>query len=171
MDRARKEELVAEMHQTFQNAATIIVTHYRGLSVTDMAQLRKDSRELGANYKVTKNRLTRRALIGTKYEIISDLFTGPTAIAYSDDPVIAAKVTVGFSNMNEKLLVIGGAIGDKALAETDVKALASMLSREELRGKIVGILQTPASGLVGVLNAPASQVARVLAARAQELNS
>ncbi|PPR74890.1 MAG: 50S ribosomal protein L10 [Alphaproteobacteria bacterium MarineAlpha3_Bin5] len=171
MDRARKEELVASMHQTFQKASTVIVTHYSGLSVTEMEQIRNNAREAGAQFKVTKNRLIKLALKGTKYEGISDLFHGPTAIAYSDDPVIAAKVTVKFSEENEKLVVIGGAVGDKALEKSDIKSLASMLSLDELRGKIVGILNAPGSKLVGVLNTPAREVIGIIEARNQQLNA
>ncbi len=171
MDRARKEELVASMHQTFQKASTVIVTHYSGLSVTEIEQIRSNARESGAQFKVTKNRLIKLALKGTKYEGISDLFQGPTAIAYSDDPVIAAKVTVNFSKENEKLIVIGGAVGDKPLNSSGIKSLAATPSLDESRGKIVGILNAPASKIVGVLNSPAREVVGVLEARTQQLNA
>ncbi len=171
MDRARKEELVASMHQTFQKASTVIVTHYSGLSVTEIEQIRSNARESGAQFKVTKNRLIKLALKGTKYEGISDLFQGPTAIAYSDDPVIAAKVTVNFSKENEKLIVIGGAVGDKSLNSSGIKSLAATPSLDESRGKIVGILNAPASKIVGVLNSPAREVVGVLEARTQQLNA
>jgi large subunit ribosomal protein L10 len=125
-------------------------------------------REAGAGYKVTKNRLAKLALAGTTYEPISDLFNGPTAIAYSADPVAAARVAVDYSKENDKLVVIGGAMGDTLLDENAVKALASLPSLDELRGKLVGMLNTPATRVAGVLQAPAGQLARVLGAYANQ---
>ena len=121
--------------------------------------------DAGASYKVTKNRLTRLALKGTKFEPLSELFTGPTAIAYSDDPVAPAKVAVDFAKGNNKLVVLGGAMGDSQLDVDGVKALASLPSLDELRGKFVGLLQAPATKLAGVIQAPSSQLARVLSAQ------
>ena len=168
MDRARKEELVASMHQTFQQAATVVVTHYSGMTVAQMEDLRKQIHDSGAKFQVTRNRLARRAIKGTKYETLATLFDGPTAIAYSDDPLSAAKVTVNFSKTNEKLTVLGGAMGEMVLDESAVKALAELPSLEDLRGKIVSLLVTPASRIVGVLSAPAGQLARALAARGEQ---
>jgi len=168
VDRGQKEELVASMHQTFEDAAMVVVTHYSGLTVSELGALRRNMLEAGASFKVTKNRLTRRAIDGTKFSPLSDMFTGPTAIAYSDDPVAAAKVAVNFAKKNEKLVVLGGALGEELLDVAGVKALASLPGLDELRAKIVGMLSTPATRIAGVLQAPGGQVARVLGAKAAE---
>jgi large subunit ribosomal protein L10 len=168
VDRTQKEDMVATLRETFDEANMVVVTHYSGLTVAEMGDLRGQMREAGASFKVTKNRLTRLALEGTKYEGISDLFTGPTAIAYSDDAVAAAKVAVKFSKENEKLIVIGGALGSEVLDIDAVKSLATLPSLDELRGKIVGMLNTPATRIAGVLQAPAGQIARVISAKSAQ---
>lgn len=168
MDRARKEELVTELNQSFGDAALVVVTQQSGMTVAESTDLRARMREAGAGYKVTKNRLAKLALAGTTYEPISDLFNGPTAIAYSADPVAAARVAVNYAKENDKLVVIGGAMGDTLLDENAVKALADLPSLDELRGKIVGMLNTPATRVAGVLQAPAGQLARVLGAYANQ---
>lgn len=165
MDRAEKESMVASLHQTFEDVSIVVVTHYSGLTVAEMGELRDQMREAGAVFKVTKNRLTRLALEGTKYQSLEEMFTGPTAIAYSVDPVAAAKAAVNFSETNNKLIVLGGALGDEQLDVNAVKSLASLPSLEELRAKIVGMISTPATRIAVVLQAPAGQVARVLGAR------
>ena len=164
MDRSRKEALVAELHQTFEDTNLVVVTQQSGLTVQEVTALRSEMREEGASFRVTKNRLAKIALQGTKFEPLTDTFTGPTAIAVSEDPVAAAKVAVEFANKNDKLTIVGGALGEKVLDVDDVKALARLPSLDELRGKIVGLLQAPAGKLVGVLNAPAGQLARVFSA-------
>ena len=168
MDRTQKEELIANLTKTFNETEMVVVTHYSGLTVAEISDLRDRIREAGAKFKVTKNRLTRLALTDTKFEGISDLFTGPTAIAYSDDPVAAAKVSVEFSKKNEKLIVLGGALGSETLDADGVKALATLPSLDELRGKIVGILKAPASKIAQVLQAPGGQVARVISAYSEQ---
>ena len=165
MDRAEKESMVASLHQTFEDVSIVVVTHYSGLTVAEMGELRDQMREAGAVFKVTKNRLTCRALEGTKYQSLEEMFTGPTAIAYSEDPVAAAKAAVNFSKTNNKLIVLGGALGDEQLDVNAVKSLASLPSLEELRAKIVGMISTPATRIAVVLQATAGQVARVLGAR------
>jgi len=165
VDRAEKKTMIASLHQTFEDASIVVVTHYSGLTVVEMGELRDQMREAGAVFKVTKNRLTRRALEGTKYQSLEEMFTGPTAIAYSEDPVAAAKAAVNFSKTNNKLIVLGGALGDEQLDVNAVKSLASLPSLEELRAKIVGMISTPATRIAVVLQAPAGQVARVLGAR------
>ena len=164
MDRSRKEALVAELHQTFEDTNLVVVTQQSGLTVQEVTALRSEMREEGASFRVTKNRLAKIALQGTKFEPLTDTFTGPTAIAVSEDPVAAAKVAVEFANKNDKLTIVGGALGEKILDVNDVKALAKLPSLDELRGKIVGLLQAPASKIVGVMNAPAGQLARVFSA-------
>lgn len=146
----------------------MVVTHYSGLTVAEITDLRDKMREAGASFKVTKNRLTRLALAGTKYEGLSDLFTGPTAIALSDDPVAAAKVATSFAKDNDKLVILGGALGEEVFDAPGVKALADTPSLDESRAKIIGLLTTPAANIVGILQAPGGQVARVIGAHARE---
>ena len=166
MDRSKKEALVAELRQTFDENELVVVTHQSGLTVAQASDLRRKMRDAGARFKVTKNRLAKIALKGTKFEHLSDVFTGPTAIAVSVDSVAAAKVAVEYANKNEKLIIVGGALGDKTLNVADVKALATLPSLDALRAKIVGLLQAPAGKLVGVTQAPAAQLARVFSAYA-----
>ena len=147
MDRAQKREAVAKLNEVFANASSVVVTQYSGLNVAEISDLRRQMRKAGATFKVTKNRLTKLALDGTPYASISDLFAGPTAIAYSDDPVAPAKVAVDFAKGNNKLVVLGGAMGDSQLDVDGVKALASLPSLDELRGKFVGLLQAPGTKL------------------------
>ena len=168
MDRTQKEELVATLNKTFDETEMVVVTHYSGLTVAEISDLRDRIREAGAKFKVTKNRLTRLALKNTKFEGISNLFIGPTAIAYSNDPVAAAKISVEFATENNKLIVIGGALGSDILDADGVKALATLPSLDELRGKIVGLLQAPASKIAQVLQAPGGQVARVISAYSEQ---
>jgi len=166
MDRLQKEALVASMNEIFGSAGSVVVTHYSGLSVSEITDLRVRMRDAEAQFKVTKNRLVRRALEGTKYEGLMPLFDGPTAIAYSNDPVAPARVAVKFAKDNDKLVVLGGALEDKVLNETEVKALATLPSLDEQRATIVGLLQAPATKIAGVLQAPAGQLARVFGAYA-----
>ncbi len=168
MDRGQKEDLVASMHQTFDDAGLVVVTHYSGLTVSELGVLRTQMRAEGASFKVTKNRLTRRAIDGTKFSGLSDMFIGPTAIAYSDDPVAAAKAAVNFAKKNDKLVVLGGALGEELLDVAGVKALAALPGLDELRAKIVGMLSTPATRIAGILQAPGGQVARVIGAKAEQ---
>lgn len=166
MDRAGKEQLVATLHRTFRESSVVIVTHYIGLTVAELGDLRAKMREAGAGLKVTKNRLAKRALVDTPYEQLDGLFTGPTAIGFATDPVAPAKVVTAFAKTNPKLVVIGGGLGRQVLDGDGVKALASLPSLGELRGQLLGMISTPASRLVGVLQAPGGQLARVLKARA-----
>ena len=168
MDRSQKEELVASLHRVFEEAAIVVVTHYSGLTVADMGDLRDRMRAEGASFKVTKNRLTRRALEGTKFQDLRDLFTGPTAIAYSENPVSAAKVAVNFAKDNDNLVVLGGACGAERLDVDRIEVLAALLSLDELRAQFVGLINAPATRIVGVLQAPAGQIARVLGAYAEQ---
>lgn len=168
VDRTQKEELVTSLHETFANAEMVVVTHNLGLTVGQMEDLRSQLREAGAQFKVTKNRLTRLALKDTKFEGIANLFSGPTCIAYSTDPVAAAKVAVKFAKGNDKFTVVGGALGKEALDVAAVQALSALPSLNELRGKLVGLLQAPATKVAGVLQAPAAQLARVCSAYASQ---
>ncbi len=156
------------MNQKFQSTTLIVITQQSGLTVAEVSDLRRKIREAGASYKVTKNRLTRLALEGTKFQGLQPLFVGPTAIAASDDPVAAAKVCVEFANQNDKLTIVGGALDGEVLDSDGIKALAKLPSLDELRGKIVGLLQAPATKLAVVTQAPASQLARVFGAYASK---
>jgi large subunit ribosomal protein L10 len=168
VDRAGKEELVAQYGGIFANAGVIVVTHYSGLSVPQLDDLRNQMAEVGGTVKVTKNRLVKLALAGTENESVSEYFTGPTAIAYSDDPVAAPKIAAKFAKENENLIILGGIMGNTALDAASVKNLASLPSLDELRGKIVGLLNAPATKVAGVLQAPAGQLARVMGAKAAQ---
>lgn len=168
MDRAKKEELVEELNGAFANAGLVVVTQQSGLTVAESTDLRRRMRNEDASFRVTKNRLVKLALVGTPYEGIADLFEGPTAIAYSDDPVAAARVAVSFSKENDKLVVVGGAMAESRLDESAVKELAALPSLDELRGKIVGLLNAPATKIAGVLQAPAGQISRLLSARSKQ---
>ena len=166
MDRGKKEALVAELRQTFDENELVVITHQTGLTVAEASDLRRKMREAGARFKVTKNRLVKLALVGTKFEHLIDDFSGPTAIAVSVDPVAAAKVAVEFATKNDKLAIVSGALGEKGLDADSVKALAKLPSLDELRGTIVGLLQAPAGKLARVTQAPAAQLARVFSAYA-----
>jgi large subunit ribosomal protein L10 len=168
VDRAKKEELVEELNGAFANAGLVVVTQQSGLTVAESTDLRRRMRNEDASFRVTKNRLVKLALVGTPYEGIADLFEGPTAIAYSDDPVAAARVAVSFSKENDKLVVVGGAMAESRLDESAVKELAALPSLDELRGKIVGLLNAPATKIAGVLQAPAGQISRLLSARSKQ---
>ena len=168
MDRSQKAETVAELNRTLGEVSVVVVTRNLGLTVAQSTDLRNKMREAGASYKVTKNRLAKIALEGTDYSGLADLLTGPVALATSADPVAAAKVVNDFAKTNDKLEIVGGAMGKQLLDVNGVKALASLPSLDELRGKIVGLLQAPASKLAAVTQAPASQLARVFKAYAEK---
>lgn len=168
MDRAQKEKTVAGLREVFESANLVVVTQFSGLTVAEATDLRSKMREAGANFQVTKNRLALRALEGTTFQDISGLFTGATAIAYSKDAVAAARVTVEYAKKNDKLVVVGGALDGDMLDVGRVKALAALPSLDELRGQLVGLIQTPATRIAGVVQAPAAQLARVLNAYAEK---
>ena len=168
MERTEKREVVTTLTGMFKDAGTIVVAHYSGLTVADMTALRAQMREAGAGVRVAKNRLVKLALEGTDAAHISDLFPGPTGIAYSQDPVAAARVATDFAKTNENLVVLGGAMGTINLDLDGIKALASLPSLDELRAKLVGMISTPATRIALVVGAPAAQVARVLNAHAEQ---
>lgn len=168
MDRAQKSEMVEQLNGVFQSAQSVVVTVNNGLTVAEVSDLRRQMRAAGAGYKVAKNRLALRAIEGTPYAGIGKLFKGPTAIAYANDPVAAAKVAVEFAKKNDKLVVVGGGMGETVLDANGVKALASLPSLDELRGKLIGLLQAPATKVAGVVQAPAGQLARVVQAFASK---
>ena len=166
MDRAQKREAVAALKQTFTETNVVVITRNLGLSVAQSTDLRNKMRDAGAAFKVAKNRLALIALEGTPYAPISDLLTGPTAIATSTDPVAAAKAAVEFAKTNDKLEIVGGAMGQTLLDANGVKALAALPSLDELRAKIVGLVQAPGTKIAQVVNAPAAKLARVFGAYA-----
>ena len=168
MDRSHKEALVTSLQKQLSDTACVVVTHQTGMTVAEVTDLRRRVRAAGASFKVTKNRLARIALTGTKFERLSALFTGPTAIAFSRDPVAAAKVAVEFANKNDKLSIVGGGLNEQQLDAAGVKALATLPSLDQLRAKLLGMLQTPATRIASVLQAPGGQVARVLGAYARK---
>ncbi len=166
MNRSEKTEAVAQLNATFNEAAVVVITRNLGLSVAQSTDLRGKMREAGASYKVAKNSLAKIALTDTQYVSLSDLLTGPTAIATSGDPVAAAKVAVEFAKTNDKLEIVGGAMGGTVLDVDGVKALASMPSLDELRAKLIGLVQAPATKVAQVVTAPAGKLARVFGAYA-----
>jgi large subunit ribosomal protein L10 len=166
MDRAQKTEFVAALNRTFSETSVVVVTRNLGLTVAQSTQLRNKMRDAGASFKVSKNRLVRIAIEGTPYTGISSMLTGPTGLATSADPVAAAKVVVEFAKTNDKLEIVGGSMGDVVLDVNGVKALAELPSLDELRAKIVGLVQAPATKIVQIVQAPAGQLARVFGAYA-----
>lgn len=168
MDRAQKEAFVQSFNADLGTAVSVVVTHYRGLTVADMESLRCEMRANGASFKVVKNRLAKRAFEGTPYTNLADLMTGPVAVAYSADPVAAAKVVDKFAKGKENLVILGGALGDKVLSVADVKALASMPSLDQLRAQLVGLISAPATRIATYTQEPAAKIARVVSARGQQ---
>ena len=171
MDRAAKKELVTELNGVFKASGVVIVAHYTGLTVAEMQKLRLQMKQAGAQVKVAKNRLAKIALDGTDVAAVAPLLKGPTVIAYSGDPVAAPKVAIDFAKTNEKFVILGGAMGTTALNPDSVKALASLPSLDELRGKLVGLIQAPATKIAQVVNAPAGKLARVFQAYADKSNA
>jgi len=168
MDRAKKAESIEELKSVFANSGTVVVTQYTGMTFVEMSELRNRLRKEGAVLKVFKNRLAQKALDGSVGEKGDALFKGPVALVYSADPVTAAKISVQYAKENDKLKIIGGIMENDVLSESGVKSLATLPSLDELRGKLVGLLQAPATKIAAVLQAPAGAVARVIAAHAEK---
>ena len=168
VDRAAKKELVAELNGVFKDTNVVVVAHYSGLTVSQMQNLRRQMKQAGASVKVAKNRLAKIALAGTGAAVIVPLLKGPTVIAYSRDPVAAPKVANDFAKTHEKFVILGGAMGKTALNPDGIKVLASLPSLDELRAKIVGLIQAPATKIAQVVNAPAAKLARVVQAYAKK---
>jgi len=166
VDRAEKKELVAELNGVFKKTSVVVVARYSGLTDAQMQKLRKQMREAGASVQVAKNRLAKIALDGTDVASIGPLLKGPTLIAYSDDPVAAPKVAVAFAKDFDKLVILGGAMGTTALNVEGVKSLATLPSLDELRAKLLGLLNAPATKIAQLSTAPAAKLARVFKAYA-----
>jgi large subunit ribosomal protein L10 len=164
LDRKEKRDFVASLAAVFADASIVVVTQPKGLTVAEATELRRRMRAGGAHYKVAKNRLATLALAGSQFEGISPLLKGPTALAWSKDPVAVAKVVTEFARINDKFVVLGGSLGTQALDAAGIKGLSELPSLDALRARLVGMLNTPATRIAGVLAAPAGQVARVLAA-------
>ncbi len=162
MDRMQKEALVTQTRETLQQAAVVVVTQQTGLTVGEVTNLRREMRAANANFKVIKNTLAQIAIEGTALECLKEHFSGPTAVAYSDDPISAPKVIDNFAKKNEKLKVVAGALAGKVLSADEVKALASMPSLDELRGMLVGLIMAPATKVVRTIKEPSAKVARVI---------
>ena len=166
MDRSQKAESVAQLNAVFNEVGVVVITRNLGMSVAQSTELRNKIREAGASYKVAKNRLAKLAIADTDYVGIGDFLTGPTAIATSVDPVAAAKAVVDFAKTTDKIEIVGGAMGSQVLDANGVKALASMPSLDELRAKLIGLIQAPATKLAQLTTAPAAKLARVFGAYA-----
>ena len=168
MDRTEKREFVASLAAVFADTSMVVVTQNLGLTVAEVTELRRRMRAAGATFKVAKNRLATLALDGTRFDGIAPLLKGPTALAWSADPVAAAKTAVEFAKTNERLVVIGGSLGTQTLDASGVRALAELPSLDALRARLVGMISTPATRIAGVLQAPAGQLARVFGAYAKK---
>lgn len=170
MTRARKAEEVEAYKKRFEESEGVIVTHNLGLTVEQITNLRSELRKEGASFKITKNSLAKRALQGTNYEQLADMFTGPVGVATSQDPASAAKVISKFAKTNDRLAIVGAGLGVHVLDAEGVQQLAKLPSLDELRGKLVGLIQAPAQKIAGVVSAPAGQLARVVGAYAAKDN-
>ena len=166
VDRIEKREFVAELSAVFAETSMVVVTRNAGLTVADVTDLRRKMRAAGVSFKVAKNRLALLALNGTRFDGLAPMLTGPTAIAWSKDPVAVAKAAVDFAKTNDKLVLVGGALGNQVLDASGLKALAELPSLDSLRAKLLGLLNAPATKVAGVVQAPAAQLARVFAAYA-----
>ncbi len=166
VDRIEKREFVAELSSVFAETSMVVVTQNKGMTVAEVTELRRKMREAGASFKVAKNRLALLALDGTRFDGIGPLLKGPTALAWSTDPVAVAKAAVDFAKTNDKFVLLGGSLGSQVLDANGVKALSELPSLDALRAKLLGLLQAPATKVAGVLQAPAGQLARVFAAYA-----
>jgi len=166
VDRAAKAELVTSLNGVFKDAGVVVVAHYAGMTVAQMTDYRRRINEAGGKVKVAKNRLAKLALKDTSAAGIADLFKGPTCIAYSKDPIAAAKVAVKYSKDNDKLVILGGAMGNTILDANGVKALAALPSLDELRAKLIGLLNAPATKIARTIKEPGAKLARVVQAKA-----
>lgn len=162
MDRAQKEQVVEELGQIFESSGVVVVARYEGMTVAEMQTLRAQMRDAGGAVRVAKNRLAKIALEGKPAASIADYLTGMTVLAFSDDPVAAAKVADAYAKTNDKFVILGGAMGDTALDPAGVKSVAQMPSREELIASIVACIGAPASNIAGAIGAPASNIAGIL---------
>lgn len=171
MDRAEKAATVETLKAEFVGTSLVVVAHYTGLTVAELTDLRRRMGKAEASFRVTKNRLARIAIRDTDYANLDELFRGPTAIAYSKNPVAAAKVASAYAKENEKFVILGGSLGTQRLDVAGVQALATLPSIEELRGKLVGLLLAPPTRLASIIQAPGGQLARVIKAYADKADT
>ena len=169
MKRSDKNDFVQNLKEELKNSSSVVVAHYAGLSVAETDNLRKEMRSNGAKFKVTKNRLTKIALTGTPYESIEDLFTGPTAIAYSSDPVAPARVSVEFEKKFENFKILGGSYEGEKIDNAKINFLATLPSLDQIRAKLLGLLNAPAQKIASITQAPGGQLARLISARSEQL--
>lgn len=168
MSRAQKEDEIKALNERFSNEELVVVAHYSGLTVSEISDFRAQLREQGATFKVTKNSLAKIAIKGTKFEELEGLFSGPTGVATSQDPVAAAKVAHKYAKENEKLIILGGALGAEILDTKEIEALAKMPGLDELRATIATLIMSPARNLAGALDAPGGKVAGAVKAVADK---
>lgn len=168
MDRNQKNELISSLKSRFDDVSTVVVAYYAGLTVSDMSNLRSDLRAQGASLKVVKNRLAKIAVSGTSKECLLPILSGPTVMAFSSDPVSTAKIFTDFAKNNEKLIILGGALDEKFVTDDEIKILSKLPSLDALRGKLIGLIQAPATKLAAVSAAPAGQIARLIRANADK---
>jgi large subunit ribosomal protein L10 len=169
VNRTEKAELIESLQSSLNDSTTVVIVHQVGMTVAESSDLRRKMRDAGAGFKVTKNRIAKLALKDTRYEDLESMFTGPTAVGTSQDPVAAAKTLVDYAKSNKKVTVIGGSMDGKTLDQAGVEGLAKMPSLDELRGKLVGLVQAPAAKIARVVQAPAGKMARVIKAREDQL--
>ena len=169
MKRSDKNDFVQNLKEELKNSSSVVVAHYAGLSVSETDNLRKEMRSNGAKFKVTKNRLTKIALTGTPYESIEDLFTGPTAIAYSSDPVAPARISVEFEKKFENFKILGGSYEGEKIDNVKINFLATLPSLDQIRAKLLGLLNAPAQKIASITQAPGGQLARLINARSEQL--
>ena len=169
MNRTEKAELIETLQSTFNASTVVVVAHQVGMTVAESSDLRRKMREAGAGFKVTKNRIAKLALKGTRFEDLDSLFTGPTAVGMSKDPVAAAKTLVEYAKGNTKVTIVGGSMDGKFLDKSGVEALAKLPSLDEMRGTLVGLVQAPAAKIVRIMEAPAGKLVRVIKAREDQL--
>ena len=165
MKRSEKVDFVSKLKDDFANSASIIVAEYSGLTVSEVEVLRKEMRENGAKFKVTKNRLTKLAIAETQFKEMSDLFKGPTAVAYSTDPVAPAKVAVTFEKKYDNFNIIGGGYNGEKIDKNKIDFLAKLPSLDELRGKLIGLISAPAQKIASIAIEPGAQIARIMSAK------
>ena len=168
MDRAAKSELVTSLNTVLKDTGLVVVAHYAGMTVAQLTDYRQKVKEAGGKVKVAKNRLAKLAVKDTTYETIADLFKGQTCVAYSEDPIAAARASVAYAKGNDKLVILGGAMGTTVLNANDVKALAELPSLDELRATLIGLLNAPATKIARTVMEPGAQLARVIQAKASQ---
>jgi large subunit ribosomal protein L10 len=168
VDRTQKAEVIGALNEEFGKAGVVVVARYQGMTVADMSKLRSQMRAVGASFKVSKNRLAKRAAEGTMAKPMQDLLKGPTGIAFSLDPIAAPKAAHDYAKTNPKFVILGGVVGTQFLDAKGVEALASLPSLDELRARLAGMLKQNATKIAGILQAPAGQLARVIGAHARK---